>query len=123
MHQCVICLGSNCEAEKNLSIACNRLESEIGTIEWGEAVYTPSEGTFKNSTYLNRGAKFHTHRSIDELTSFFKSVELLCGRTSDSKKSGIVPLDIDLLIFDGKPIKPNDLMKAYVKSALKGIRF
>ena len=56
MHQCIICLGSNYEAEKNINTALDRLENEFDIIEWGEAIYTPAEGTAKESTYLNRVA-------------------------------------------------------------------
>ena len=55
MHQCIICLGSNHEAEKNINTALNRLENEFDIIEWGEAIYTPAEGTAKETTNLNRG--------------------------------------------------------------------
>ena len=67
MHQCIICLGSNYEAEKNINTALDRLEYEFDIIEWGEAIYTPAEGTAKESTYLNRGAKLYTDKSAEEI--------------------------------------------------------
>lgn len=122
MHQCIICLGSNYEAEKNINTALDRLENEFDIIEWGEAIYTPAEGAAKESTYLNRGAKLYTDKSAEEIKWLFKSIERLCGRTAESKKIGVMPLDIDLLIYDGEAIKPNDLTKAYVKLALKDLK-
>lgn len=121
MHQCIICLGSNDEAKKNLDFACYMLEAEFHAIEWGEAIYTPAEGTVTQTIYLNQGAKFYTDKNEKELKDFFKTIEKMCGRTSSSKRKERIPLDIDLLLFDGKPMKPDDLSKAYVKSILKSI--
>ena len=47
--------------------------------------------------------------------------ETSCGRTSLSKQTGIIPLDIDLLMIDNTVLKPEDMQKHYVRQALEGL--
>ena len=52
----------------------------------------------------------------------FKEIEKACGRGSDSKSTGFVPLDIDLLQYDGDILKPLDMQKEYVRRALSSLK-
>ena len=50
-----------------------------------------------------------------------ESIEKTCGRTSLSKQTGIIPLDIDLLMIDNTVLKPEDMQKHYVRQVLEGL--
>lgn len=55
---------------------------------------------------------------FEDIKILFKDIEKKCGRTPEGKQKGIIPLDIDLLVFDMEVIKPADMEKNYVKQAL-----
>lgn len=119
MHRCVICLGSNHHAKICLAKAEKMLGECFPSITWGKIVETAPEGTFGTTPYLNRAALIGTTWDIDRLTKCFKEMERACGRTKESRRTGIIPLDIDLLVSDGQAVKPADLQKRYVRRALE----
>ena len=121
-HVCLACLGSNSDADNRLDVAVQAVAETFKIIGVGSRIMTEPEETQVNSMpYLNQAIVFQTEQSPEEIVSAFKLIELQNGRTSDSKRSGIVPLDIDLLIYDKLVLRPSDLQRTYVKSAIAGL--
>ena len=115
-HTCLLCLGSNSESRYHLKNAEIALNKSLPGIYWGEIIETKAEGENAGLTpYLNRLALLHTSLEINDLKQLFKQVEKENGRMEESKKNGIVPLDIDLLAYDNQILKPKDLEKEYMK--------
>jgi 7,8-dihydro-6-hydroxymethylpterin-pyrophosphokinase (HPPK) len=85
---------------------------------WGEIVETAPEDTETTASYLNRAAVVETDMGFEDIKTLFKNIERKCGRTPEGKQKGIIPLDIDLLVFDMEVVKPADMEKNYVKQAL-----
>lgn len=122
MKTCIICIGSNHNPSSNITKAVETLSTLFPDILWGETVVTPAEGvSVPVPDYHNRAAVFPTCMSVPELKHLFKEMEKACGRGSDSKSTGIVPLDIDLLQYDGEILKPRDMQMGYVRKALEDI--
>lgn len=67
---------------------------------------------------MNRAAVVETDMGFEDIKTLFKNIERKCGRTPEGKQKGIIPLDIDLLVFDMEVVKPADMEKNYVKQAL-----
>lgn len=174
IHSCIICVGSNYNAENNIISLEEALSSLIPGIHWGIPVETPAEipsnsksgkqseeqALSKNisenisenmsenkpvnnsvinsvnklvnesvnesekhpSTYINRAAEFSTPLSLDELNSAFKEIEKKMGRTATMRQANIVPLDIDILIYDNITVRPDNLKCNYVVEALKSLK-
>lgn len=115
-HVCLICLGSNSNAAFHLTSAKHVLDSMFPEINWGEAMETEAEGIYADlPPYLNQLALFHTSLDIAELKTQLKQVEKRNGRTENCKKTGLIPLDIDLLVYDKQLLKPQDLKKRYMQ--------
>ena len=94
MHQCILCIGSNYRAETYMGMAEMLLNQRFPSIRWGKTVKTLPEGTTCPTPYLNRAARLDTNWDADTLRYYFKSIEKACGRTSLSKQTGIIPLQI-----------------------------
>lgn len=170
IHSCIICVGSNYNAETNIISLEETLSSLIPGIHWGIPVETPaeipsnsksgkqpeehtlsesiSENISENkpvnnsvinsvnklvnesvnesekhpSTYINRAAEFSTPLSLDELNSAFKEIEKKMGRTATMRQANIVPIDIDILIYDNITVRPDNLKCNYVVEALKSLK-
>lgn len=119
-HLCLICLGSNSNAAYHLTRAKNILDSMFPDIDWGEATETEAEGVHTElPPYLNQLALFHTFLDIAELKAQLKQIEKMNGRTENSKITGLIPLDIDLLAYDKQLLKPQDLKKRYMQLLIK----
>lgn len=122
--KCLICLGSNLNPETNIHVAVRCLTVLFPDIVWGHPVYTPAEGVmspFPLPDYTNLAATFTTTLSPDEIKHHFRQIEDSCGRTPVSRKTGLIPLDIDLLIHGEAVLKPSDLKTSYVQLAISAI--
>ncbi|WP_300727983.1 2-amino-4-hydroxy-6-hydroxymethyldihydropteridine diphosphokinase [uncultured Bacteroides sp.] len=120
-HCCIICLGSNHESEAHLRQAKKILDERFEHIQWGKTVETTAEGECAKGIYLNRAAAISSELPLEDINKIFKEIELHLGRTAKSKSEGIIPIDIDILIFDHRILKPADMDKNYVKQALESI--
>lgn len=120
-HKCLLCLGSNVDAIYHLKSAEQILESLLGPIRWGAIIETEPWGTDLPGSYFNRAACLYTSLTSEELIGRFKQIERRNGRTIESKARGLVPLDIDLLVYDDFILKPEDLKKKYVQQALSSL--
>lgn len=67
-------------------------------------------------------ARFSTALSADSLHRLFKELERRSGRLPEDKPAGIVKLDIDLLVYDGEVLKPEDMEREYVRLCLKELQ-
>ena len=117
-HECLVCLGSNFESEKHMKNAQKTLSRLFPGIIFGKSIQTEAEGSIPQPAYLNQAARFQTELGPDAVTSLLKELERKNGRTSLSKEAGKVPLDIDLLKYDNRILKPADMEKSYVHEAI-----
>ena len=68
--------------------------------------------------HSNQLAKFSTTLSPDSVHDLFKELERRCGRIPEDKAQGVVKLDIDLLVFDNKILKPEDMEREYIRRGM-----
>ena len=95
-HHCLLCMGSNTNRFTQLSDARKVLSEAFPDIHFGELMETQSE-------------------SVHNL---FKELERHSGRLPGDKAQGIVKLDIDLLTFDNKVLKPEDMKREYIRRGI-----
>lgn len=116
MNTAIISLGSNVVGRHEiLSRAAAAIVEMTVTIS----------GFYEDSTgYLNAVAVVDTELSHDELRSRFKLMEQAEGRTPASKATGLIPLDIDIVIFNGEILRPYDFDQPYFRRGLEmaGVR-
>ena len=71
-----------------------------------------------HSPFSNQLAKFSTTLSPDSVRDLFKELERRSGRIPEDKAQGVVKLDIDLLVFDNKILKPEDMEREYIRRGM-----
>ena len=111
----ILCLGSNTDCEANLKSAVGLLRGYFGTIRFSEAAYTEPVGLPGSGLFLNQVAVAGTEASQEEVERALKDMEKRLGRMPDSKQKGQIPIDIDLLFWNGTILKPADWEKEYVQ--------
>ena len=89
-------------------------EQRYSTVLRTEPVNFPSPQPFTNQV-----AQVATDLSAEEIRRQLKSLEREAGRKPGDKSCGIVRLDLDLLCFDGRVLKPQDWHRQDVVSALE----
>ncbi len=111
-------LGSNVEAEKNLSMAMRELRRRYGELE-ASAVYQSAALGFEGDDFLNLVVRLRSNRTALELCQDIELIHNLAGRERGSNKWAARPLDIDLLLYndaiiDEPPVKvPRNDVLAY----------
>ncbi|WP_431424260.1 2-amino-4-hydroxy-6-hydroxymethyldihydropteridine diphosphokinase [Bacteroides hominis] len=117
MHSCLICIGSNYNRKENLLLARRRLTALFPSIRFtGEQETRPL--FFRNpALFSNQVARFYTDADAERVVEELKTIEKEAGREKEDKKREKVCLDIDLLVFDNRVLKPEDLKRDYI---LKG---
>lgn len=117
-NQVLLSLGSNQDSERNIRCAARLLDEYFERITYSEPVYTDPVGTGLPGPFLNQVAMACTGDTPEEITKVLKQIERRLGRTPESKISGHIPIDIDLLQWNDRILKPADLEREYVRSGL-----
>jgi 2-amino-4-hydroxy-6-hydroxymethyldihydropteridine diphosphokinase len=47
-----------------------------------------------------------------------KSWEAECGRTPESKQKGVVPIDLDIVMWNSEVVRPVDYSRSYVSMGI-----
>ena len=117
-HHCLLCMGSNTNRYAQLSVAREALRTTFPDIHFGEMMETEAVGSGFHSPFSNQLAKFSTTLSSESVHNLFKELERHSGRLPGDKAQGIVKLDIDLLTFDNKVLKPEDMKREYIRRGI-----
>lgn len=118
MHRCLISIGSNYNREANLILARRKLEELFPTVRFASEQETQPL-FFKNpALFSNQIALFFSETEEANVQKELKTIEYSAGRRLEDKEKEKVCLDIDLLSFDDRILKPKDLRRDYI---IKGI--
>lgn len=108
MNTFAISLGSN---SKDRSIQMNDAIQYLNSIFEGvlsSTIYETQALNGKDAPYLNAVAVANTHLSIVEATKLLKKWESQSGRTTESKLIGSIPIDLDIVVWNGEVVREKD---------------
>jgi 2-amino-4-hydroxy-6-hydroxymethyldihydropteridine diphosphokinase len=113
-HLAYLSLGSNIEPEVNLRAAVHRL-SESGEVQTISGVWEFEPVGTTGPNYLNTCLVFKSGFSrLDLKENILRPIERQLGRHRSGDKFAPRPIDMDIIIFDGKLIDADMLSLAYV---------
>jgi 2-amino-4-hydroxy-6-hydroxymethyldihydropteridine diphosphokinase len=104
-HSACLGLGSNSDPERNLADALQALAQTLAiyavSIAWQSPAVGVGFGFAGIADYVNAALLVRTGLSRDELIGLLKRTEEALGRAHEPDNALCVPIDIDLLVFDG----------------------
>lgn len=118
MHSVLISLASNNEQEKNLSEARKALTQVLISPDYTPAVWTEPYGKKEGALYLNQLVSAQTDLDNDELNGRLKDIEKTQGRDDEARRQGLVPIDLDLLLYDQQRLHLRDWQRPYIQQLL-----
>jgi 2-amino-4-hydroxy-6-hydroxymethyldihydropteridine diphosphokinase len=122
VHQVIISLASNRFQKTNLSKARSCLEEILSDLKYTDELWTQPVGNAKRKdAYLNQLVSGTTEMEEEALCQWMKQTEFSFGRTQAKRLLGIVPIDIDLMEFDGEKRHQLDWQRPYVKELIDGL--
>ncbi len=111
MNRGVISLGSNINGKE--SIISRALDTLGVHVTEATPPYMDPEDNDNTRPYLNIIAVIETAMDYETTRAHFKQIEKAAGRTPSDKATGLIPLDIDIVIFNDRIIKPGDFERPY----------
>ena len=129
MHSILLSLASNHEQEKNLGEAREALAQVLVSPDYTPAIWTEPYGkkqppshlsplTSHPSKYLNQLVSAQTSLDSDELILRLKEIEKVQGRDDEARRQGLVPIDLDLLLYDQQRFHLRDWQRPYIQQLL-----
>ena len=118
MHKYIVCLGSNYNRKENLTFARQKLTESFSSICFAPELETKPL-FFKNpALFSNQVVLFYSDKDEETVRKMLKDIEQRSGRRSEDKKEEKVCLDIDMLLYDNKILKPEDWQRGYIQQSL-----
>ncbi|MBQ7042749.1 MAG: 2-amino-4-hydroxy-6-hydroxymethyldihydropteridine diphosphokinase [Muribaculaceae bacterium] len=114
MNVAVLSLGSNSpDKEQQMRNAVKQMKHLFNSVAISDFYEVPAFNG-KDAPYLNAVMVVSTAMSINDVNLLLKRWEVKCGRTPESKQKGIVPIDLDIVMWNSEIIRPVDYSRSYV---------
>lgn len=118
----VFSIGADCGSRREaVEKALAWLASVLDCLEYSEIYETPPVGHC-GSNYMNAVAIGCSSLTASEIDSLCKRYELENGRDTLARSEGRVPIDIDVVISDGKILRPKDYRCGFFKIGYRQLR-
>lgn len=109
----VLSIGSNSADREAQMTNCIAWLRGIATLTKLSSVYNSPASNGKDPDYLNAVAEIATALTHPELTKLLKDYERQCERTPQSKSLGSIPIDIDIVMWNGEVLRQKDFAQYY----------
>ncbi|MGN0228835.1 MAG: 2-amino-4-hydroxy-6-hydroxymethyldihydropteridine diphosphokinase [Muribaculaceae bacterium] len=109
----VLSIGSNTRNSQEMIDRCVQWLGSSFVLIACASVYSTPAINGKDADYLNTVAVIASSLPMVELSAMFKDYEKQCGRTPESKLLGAIPIDIDIVVWNGDVVRPRDYCQEY----------
>ena len=123
MNDCIIGIGSNVEADKNIPKMLSLLAEKVKIIQVSELVQTKPIGIIEQPDYINGAVLIRTEMNLEVLTKYLKKLEDQMGRDRSQKKFGPRNIDLDILIWNNVVIDPDYYTRIFLRNSAAELGF
>ncbi|OIP85076.1 MAG: hypothetical protein AUK44_00595 [Porphyromonadaceae bacterium CG2_30_38_12] len=102
MNTAIVMLGSNYNKEDNIEIAKAKLNEYFEILRESSLMHTEPIGQKYKTKFLNQAVQLFSDESARDTIRHFKNIENDLGRSAQTNIAGVVPIDIDLIFWNGK---------------------
>ena len=118
MVKVILSLAANRFQKSNLAKARQCLGEVFSDVHYTTEQWTEPLSSTRQDLYLNQLAEGLTTVSLEELNRRLKQIETDFGRTPEKRQRGIVPIDLDILEYDGQRYHERDWQRPYVANLI-----
>lgn len=123
MNDCIIGIGSNIEAEKNIAKMLQLLAIDVEIIQVSKMIQTKPIGIIEQDDYTNGAVRIWTEMDLKVLTLHLKKLEDRMGRDRSQKKFGPRNIDLDILIWNNTIIDPDYFTREFLQKSAAELGF
>lgn len=122
MNKALLSIGTNENREENLALCHDYLNQLFPDITYSITSVTAPYGTNYKNDFLNQLAIIYTPKAKEDIIAQLKLVEKKMGRRKKDKETGIVKIDIDLIMWNDEILKPTDISRSYIVDLLPSLK-
>ena len=104
MNTVIVGIGSNIDAERNVSAARRMLGEKLNVLGESEFVRTRPIGPRQQQDFLNGSLLVRTRLGRKQLKTLLKGVETVLGRGVGEDPYGPRKMDLDILVWNGEVV-------------------
>jgi len=123
MNECIIGIGSNIDAERNIAQMLRLLGNEVEVVQVSKMVKTSPIGIHNQPDFTNGAVKIKTNKGIYELSLFLKALEDRMGRDRTQHKFGPRNIDLDILIWNNQIVDQDYFLREFLRNSAAELGF
>lgn len=123
MNDCIIGIGSNIEADMNITEMLRLLEVKVEIIQVSQMIQTKPIGITEQADYTNGAVRIRTGMSLEALSLYLKMLEDQMGRDRSQKKFGPRNIDLDILIWNNTIVDPDYYTRDFLRKSAAELGF
>ncbi len=117
----IIGIGSNIDAEINISIMMDILKKQVEVVRVSEMIKTKPIGISTQPDFTNGAIKIRTNLNQEDLTKLLKSIEDEMGRDRSVPKFGPRCIDLDIVVWNGEIVDDDYFTRDFLKKSVDEI--
>lgn len=118
MNTVIVGIGSNIDAEKNVSAAKRMLGEKLNVLGESKFVRTKPIGSREQEDFLNGSLLVKTRLGRKQLKTLLKGVEIALGRGTEEDRYGPRKMDLDILVWNGEIADPDVYEREFLRRAV-----
>lgn len=123
MNDCIIGIGSNIEADRNIAEMLRLLAAKVEIVQVSQMVQTKPIGITEQADYTNGAVRIRTKMSLETLSLYLKLLEDQMGRDRSQKKFGPRNIDLDILIWNNTIVDPDYYTRDFLRNSAAELGF
>ena len=123
MNDCIIGIGSNVEAHKNIPEMLNILATHVQIVRVSKMIQTKPIGLIEQPDYTNGAVRIFTEMSLEELSLHLKMLEDQMGRDRSQEKFGPRNIDLDILIWNNSVVDRDYYTRDFLRTSAAELGF
>ncbi|WP_321289519.1 2-amino-4-hydroxy-6-hydroxymethyldihydropteridine diphosphokinase [uncultured Sunxiuqinia sp.] len=123
MNTCIIGIGSNIEAEKNIPQALELLKKDLLILQVSKMIKTKPVGYTNQADFTNGAIKIKTNWSQKELVIYLKGIEDELERDRTQIKFGPRTIDLDVMIWNGEIVDKDYYSRDFLRQSAAELGF
>lgn len=121
MNTSIISIGSNINAETNISKMLEILGKEVEIKKISSLLKTKPIGIENQPDFINGVVKIRTSRSKEELNFFLKRIEYQLGRNRKGPKFGPRTMDLDIMVWNNEIVDEDYYERDFLRKLIEEI--
>lgn len=118
MNEVIIGIGSNIDAELNISKMLEILKHEVDVLKVSSFVRTKPIGIINQPDYTNGAVKINTTYNREELRTVLKKIEDDLGRNRNTPKFGPRCMDLDIVVWNHEIVDEDYYTRDFLRNSV-----